>query len=117
MNETITLKITMKELVTLLLNHYKKIFDDENIKVIYNVTPYGESETIKTFIIKQTKVGDFRGESKYQLSDNEIKEVINIELEKSGYQAKRLNYYVVSETIEFDVVKKKQKQKKIGGIK
>ena len=118
MQETITLKITMSELEKLLLNHYKKTLSDENIRLIYKVNDDNGYKEVKITIIKQTKVGNFNGEIKYQLNENEVIEVVNEELEKSGYQTKNLLYRVMRDTveeIEFNVVKTNNKQKSIGG--
>ena len=120
MNEIITLKITMSELEKLLLNHYKKTLSDEKIRLIYKVNDDNGYKEVKITIIKQTKVGNFSGEIKYQLNENEVIEVVNEELEKSGYQTKNLLYRVMRDTveeIEFNVVKTNNKQKSIGGIK
>jgi len=120
MNETITLKITMSELEKLLLNHYKKTLSDENIRLVYKVNDDDGYKEVKITIIKQTKVGNFSGEIKCELNYNEVLEVVNDELGKSGYQTKNLWYRVMRDTveeIEFDVVKTNSKQKGIGGIK
>lgn len=121
MQETITLKITMNELKTILLNHYKKTFNDENIKLTYETTEVGDYyKEVKIFIFRETKVGNFSGEIKYELNDKEVLEVVNEELEKSGYQTKKLNYLIMFDSIseiKFDVVKTNNKQKSIGGIK
>ena len=120
MQETITLKITMSELEKLLLNHYKKTLSDENIRLVYKVNDDDGYKEVKITIIKQTKVGNFSGEIKCELNYNEVLEVVNDELGKSGYQTKNLWYRVMRDTveeIEFDVVKTNSKQKGIGGIK
>ncbi len=121
MQETITLKITMNELKIILLNHYKKELNDENIKLTYETTEVGDYyKEVKIFIFKQTKVGSFSGEIKYELNDKEVLEAVNDELEKSGYQTKKLNYIIMFDSvseIRFDVVKTNNKQKSIGGIK
>lgn len=120
MQETITLKITMSELENLLLNHYKKILKDENIKLIYEVIDIDYYNEVNILIIQQTKVGNFSGEIEYKLTAKEVLEVVNEELGKSGYQTKHLKYHIMNDIvkeIEFNVVKTNNKQKSIGGIK
>jgi len=119
MQETITLKITMSELEKLLLNHYKKILSDEKIRLISKVIDLGDGyKDVKITIIRQTKVGNFNGEIKYELNYGEVLEVVNDELGKLGYQTKNLWYHIMCDTveeIEFNVVKTNNKQKSIGG--
>ena len=121
MTETITLKISMMELQTILVKHYKKEFNDETVRAHYRAVEIDrKNNEVKIFLTRKTQLDIFKGEITYELTDDEILCVLNQELTKSGYYTKKLNYFVFDdcvEKIEFDITKEKNKQKSIGGIK
>lgn len=118
MQEAITMKITMKELENILLNYYKGIFNNENIRLTYSFDKvYDFYKNVKFEIIKPEKIGAFNSQFKYPLSGREIVDVLNSELSKSGYKTGQLIYKIVDDVIEqvtFEVTKKKNKTKMKG---
>lgn len=114
MTESTTIDINVKYLDSLLLEYYKKYFQDENIKLSRNV--YSDDyngDTVTTIITRKVKIGNYSGEKKYILTYDEIKTVLNKDLEQYGYSVDRFRYTVLNEklvNIEADL-KEKQKIK------
>lgn len=114
MTESTRIDIKVKFLDSLLLEYYKKYFQDDNIKLLRNVysdTYHGDNVT--TIITRKVKIGNYEGEKKYILSYDEIKNIINKDLEQYGYWVDCFKYEVLNDklvNIEADL-KEKQKVK------
>ena len=98
--ETETLKFETKTIKELISKYYKNYFQDENIKIKYDVIEeddfsYGR---VVITIIRNIKIGEYSGESKNILSNEDIEKVINEELSKYNYKVKHLNYIVSGTT-------------------
>lgn len=114
MTESTSIDINVKYLDSLLLEYYKKHFQDENIKLSRNI--YSDDyngDTVTTIITRKVKIGNYEGEKKYILTYDEIKNVINKDLEQHGYWVECFRYTVLNEklvNVEADL-KEKQKVK------
>ena len=78
MTETQTLRFETKIIKDLLYNYYKEYFQDDSIKIYYNVIEeddYSNGRVIVN-IIRNIKIGKYNVESKNTLSDEDIFEVI-----------------------------------------
>ena len=84
-----------KQIKRYLENHYKNYFNDENIKLSRNV--YSDTyhdDVVTTIITRKVKIGNYSGEKKYVLTHDEIKNVLNEDLEKEGYFINYFRYVV-----------------------
>ena len=114
MTESTSIDISVKYLDALLLKYYKDYFKDENIKLsrkVYSDTYH--DDVITTVITRKVKIGNHNGEKKYVLTNDEIKNVLNEDLEKEGYSINHFRYVVYNDrvaNIEADL-KERQKQK------
>ena len=87
MTESTRILITQEQLDSLLLNYYKKEFDDATIKISRTVSSDSYSDNIvSTKINRKVKIGDYEAEKEYTLDDNEIQNIINEDLKKYGYK-------------------------------
>ena len=94
--ETETLKFETKTIKELISKYYKNYFQDENIKIKYDVIEeddYSYGRVVIT-IIRNIKIGEYSGESKNILLNEDIEKVINEELSKYNYKIKHLNFIV-----------------------
>lgn len=116
MTETTSININVKYLDSLLLKYYKEYFQDENIKLsreVYSDDFNGDSVT--TIIARKVKIGNYSGEKRYSLTHDEIKAVLNQDLEEQGYSIEYFGYTVFdSKLINIEarlIEKQKVKQK------
>ena len=100
MRETIRVLITQKQLDSLLLNYYKKEFNDETIKITRTVSSdsYHDDIVINT-INRKLKIGDYEAEKEYGLGYEEIKNVINKNLEQYGYEVSNFSYEISNKKV------------------
>ena len=117
MTEITIIDIKVKYLDALLLEYYKKYFQDENIKLSRNV--YSDDyngDTVTTIITRKVKIGNYEGEKTYKLTHDEIKNVLNHDLEQYGYAVDYFRYTVINEklvNIEADLKEKQKVKQKI----
>lgn len=96
MTESTRILITKEQLDSLILNYYKKEFNDENIKITTTVSSDAYSGNIvSTKISRKVKIGDYEAEKKYTLDNNEIENIINIDLNQCNYKVSNF-YYEIS---------------------
>ncbi len=93
MTETTRIIITVEQLDSLLLNYYKKYFNDENIILERNVSSdsYGD-DMVFTKIKRKVKIGNYTSEKEYSISQPEIQSVINEDLKQYGYKVSHFYY-------------------------
>lgn len=117
MTESTSIDISVKYLDSLLLKHYKNYFNDENIKLSRNV--YSDTyhdDVVTTIITRKVKIGNYSGEKKYILTHDEIKNVLNEDLEKEGYFINYFRYVVYNSklaNIEADLKEKEKSTQKV----
>lgn len=95
MTEATSINIKISYLDSILLKYYKEYFNDENIKltrVVYS-DDYGD-DSVTTIITRKVKIGNYSGEKRYSLSYDEIKAVIDKDLEQDGYCVDYFGYTV-----------------------
>ena len=92
MIETTNIEITVKQLDSLILNYYKKYFNDENITLERSISSDSyHDDMVFTKIKRKDKVGEYPAKKEYAIGYQEIKNIINQDLEQYGY--KILNFY------------------------
>lgn len=120
MTETQTLRFETKIIKDLIYNYYKEYFQDDSIKINYNVIEeddYSNGRIIVN-IIRNIKIGEYNVESKNTLSDEDVFEVINNELAKYNKKIKHCNFIINGTTwngasilLTDEYVKKKELRK------
>ena len=96
MTESTRILITQEQLDSLLLNYYKKEYNDETIKITRTVsTDAYHDDVVSNTINRKLKIGDYEAEKKYGLGYKEIENVLNKELEQYGYKVSNF-YYEIS---------------------
>ena len=117
MKESTTIDIKVKYLDSLLLEYYKKHFQDENIKLSRNVfSDDYNGDTVTTIITRKVKIGNYEGEKTYILTHDEIKNVINKDLGQYGYAVDYFRYIVYNSklaNIEADLKEKEKLKQKV----
>lgn len=120
MIETQTLRFDTKTLKDLIMKYYKEYFQDESIKIEYDVIEeddysYGR---VVIKIIRNIKIGEYNIESKNTLSDEDIIKLLNEELSKYNKKIKHFNFIIngsswngASTLLENINVKKKELRK------
>ena len=112
MTEATSINIKISYLDSLLLEYYKKYFQDENIKlsrVVYS-DDYGD-ESVTTIITRKVKIGNYSGEKRYSLTYDEIKAVIDKDLEQDGYCVDYFEYTVLDSKLTNIEAHLKEKQR------
>lgn len=100
MTETQTLTFDTKTLKNLIMKYYKEYFQDESIKIEYDVIEEDEFSygSLRIKIIKKLNIGEYSGESSYYLSSEDVIKVINEELEKYDKKIEHFNYNINGKT-------------------
>ncbi len=100
MTESTKIEITKEQLDSLLLIYYKKYFQDENITLsrIISSDSY-EDDIVITQINRKVKIGNYEADKQYGLNYEEIKNVINEDLEKYGYKVSSFDYQIINKKI------------------
>ena len=112
MTEATSINIGIRYLDSILLKYYKEYFNDENIKlsrVVYS-DDYGD-DSVTTIITRKVNIGNYSGEKRYLLTYDEIKTVINKDLEKYGYSVDYFAYTVFDSKLTNIEAHLKEKQK------
>jgi len=100
MTETTQISITKEQFDSLLLNYYKKYFQDENIFIRETILPDSYDDENVVFTVKrEEKIGNYKAEKKYNLNHEDIKTAINADLEKHGYKVDYFNYRIINKQI------------------
>lgn len=92
MTETIALNIKPKDLKVILVDYYKKLYNDDTIKIIFDsdeklVGYYEDKELITTVKMeRKLNIGNQTGIITYELSKEDIKEVINYSINDENYE-------------------------------
>lgn len=95
MTESTTININVKYLDSLLLKYYKEHFQDENIKLSREVyLDEFNDDSVTTIITRKVKIGNYIAEKRYSLTHDEIKAVLNQDLEQHGYSVEYFGYTV-----------------------
>ena len=95
----------------------EKYFKDENIKLsreVYSDEFNGDSVT--TIITRKVKIVNYSGEKRYSLTYDEIKAVLNQDLEEQGYLVEYFGYTVFDSklmNIEARLIEKQKVKQKI----
>lgn len=93
MTESTNIEITVKQLDSLILNYYKKYFNDENITLERTISSDSyEDDIVFTKIKRKIKVGDYPTKKEYGIGYQEIKNIINQDLEQYGYKVLDFHY-------------------------
>jgi len=100
MTETQTLTFDTKTIKDLMFNYYKDYFQDDSIKILYDVIEEDEYSyaSLRTKIIKKLIIGKYIGESYYYLSNEDVIKVINKELANYNKKIEHFNYNIVGKT-------------------
>ena len=96
MIETESLKFENNIIKEFISKYYKNYFNDENIKIKYDVIEeddYSYGRVVIT-IIRDIKIGEYIGKSESVLSNEDIVNIINGELSKYNYKVKNINFIV-----------------------
>lgn len=96
MTETISIIIEKDNIEKLILDYYKKYFNDENITIKYKIFEEDEYSLGRVVIsIKRNiKIGDYEALSENVLSSEEIINVLNNELKNQGYKINYSNFII-----------------------
>lgn len=104
MKETIKIELSGEELGSLLLNYYRRFFNDEKIKLVHSYTSrdftgkVSESKLenfISIKIVSNPKIGNFNSEKTLSLSGQDIRKILSIELNNSGHKIDFLSFDMI----------------------
>ena len=113
MTETTTINIEFEYLEKLVLEYYKKELNDQNIKFDTVITSDDYTDYLNFVITKKPKIGAYQGKKIYTIGVPEITNVLNKDLEESGYKIEYFDYEIVNNK----VVNTKATIKQIGKVK
>ena len=100
MTETTTINVELKYLETLVLEHYKKELNDTNINLKTVITSDDYCDYLNFVITKSVKIGVYEGKTEYALRVADITEILNKDLEESGYKLDFFNYEINNKKVE-----------------
>lgn len=104
MKENINMNIAPEELKSILLNYYKKLYNNEDIQVLFNAkqeyVPHYEDKQLFTIVNveRKIKVGNHVATITYELDESDIRKVLNEDLEKTEYEIFSLSLNTKLET-------------------
>ena len=98
MTETQTLTFDTKTIKELISEYYKDYFEDDSIKIEYDVIEEDEYSYASLRIKKKINIGKYVGESYYYLSNEDVINVINKELAKYNKKIEHFNYNINGKT-------------------
>ena len=93
----------------LLLDYYKRYFNDEKIKLEYtykntqikvdNIPDYKLDDYVKIDVLSSPKVGTFNALKTISIDGVDISKILEIELAKSGYNVDFLSFKIVEKNL------------------
>ncbi len=109
MKETIKIELNSNDLKELLLDYYKRYFNDEKIKLEYtykntqtkvdNIPDYKLDDYVKIDVLSSPKVGTFNALKTISIDGIDISKMLEIELAKSGYNVDFLSFKIVEKNL------------------
>ena len=100
MTETTTINIEFEYLENLIYEYYKKELNDPNIDFKTVITSDDYCDYLNFVITKKVKIGVYEGKTEYTIRVADIKEILNKDLQESGYKLDFFDYEIVNKKVE-----------------